>query len=155
MRIQSPASWASISTRIKTYKLLLPTYIPTTRIQSPASWASISTRIKTYKLLLPTYIPTTTIQSPASWASISTRIKTYKLLLPTYRPTTQTAVCKIFEAQHQTSISFEMYILQARLFAWHVPVCSLKTRLHFSALHLDGRRSRGASRKSTCNVSSK
>ena len=37
-------SWASISTRVKSYKISLSTYIPTTRIQSPASWASIHTR---------------------------------------------------------------------------------------------------------------
>jgi hypothetical protein len=101
-----------------------------------------------------TYILTTRIQSPASRASISTRIKTYKLLLPTYSPTSQTPVCKIFEAQHQASFCFIKYIHWQGCLRDMRPVYSLKTRLHFSALHI-GRRSRGASRKSTCNVSSK
>jgi hypothetical protein len=50
---KSDKYWASISTSIKSYKILLSTYIPTRQIQSPASWASISTMVKTYKHIHP------------------------------------------------------------------------------------------------------
>ncbi len=154
-------SWASISTRIKSYKLLLPTYIPTTRIQSPASWASISTRIMSYKHIHPNKREINHLQLEFQ-STQKSRLTNYyhqhtsqqhklnhlHLELQSAQESSLTKYSYQHTAQllkHQyakslklniRSFCFRKYILWKGMLAWHAPCVLIKDQAHFSALHL-------------------